>query len=199
MARPNYPENTIVNLDMDGVLFNFVGAIDRKLQQEFPSMELADPASHFYVFKRYSDPAVVQFIKDTQNSQGFFANLEMIDGALAAWQTMQELGYHPRINSAPLTDNPYCIQEKLSVVDRYFGAQAADEAFVGKDKASEPGIALIDDRPGLQDGKTWKRVVFSQPYNRADSDLRLENWADPALPQILAYCAARYDSLNPGE
>lgn len=47
MSRHNHPERRIVNIDMDSVLFDFEGATTDALKQEFPEMELADPASHF--------------------------------------------------------------------------------------------------------------------------------------------------------
>ena len=196
MKQPRFPKNKLVNFDLDGVIFNFDSAINAVLEREFPGMELADPASHFYVFQRYSDPQVIECIKDTQNSKGFFANLKLIDGALEAWQQTQELGYYNRVCSAPLTDNPWCVLEKLEAIDAYFGPKAADEAYIGNNKAGEPGIALIDDKPGLHDGRTWKRIVFTQPYNTMDNDLRLQDWHDPTLPHALAYCAARYDLLT---
>lgn len=196
MHRPKSPESRLVNYDLDGVIFDFEGAINTALKGEFPDIELADPRTHFYVFKHYQNPEVVDFIKDTQNSKGFFANLTLIEGALEAWQNAQELGFYNRVCSAPLTDNPWCTEEKLEAIDRHFGHKAADEAFIGKDKAGEPGIALIDDKPGLTDGLTWKRIIFSQPYNIMDEGYRIDGWHDPTLPAILANCAARYHRIS---
>lgn len=188
--------NRTVLTDMDGVLFDFEGSINNALRLEFPRIGIANPSLHFYVYKRYSDPKVVEFIKDTQNSQGFFRDLQPLPGAIKRWREMKERGYTPRICTAPLSENPYCVEEKKESIDHYFGAKAVDLAFIGKDKQQEDGICLIDDRPGLEDGRVWKRVVFNQPYNMHENDLRLNGWQDPNLFSILASCAERYDSLT---
>jgi len=189
------PERRTVLEDMDGVLFDFEGAINTALSVEFPELNLADPASHFYVYKRYTDPRVVEFIQHTKNSQGFFRNLPPLPGAIEQWQTLQEGGYAPRICSAPLSENPYCEHEKREVIDHYFGSRAVDAAFIGKNKQPIDGICLIDDRPKMENGSTWQRVIFTHPYNAHEQGPRINGWHDPTLHQTLAYCAARYDSL----
>lgn len=193
-----YPINHTVLEDMDGVLFDFEGAVDAALALEFPNLERADPRSHFYVYARYEaqNPEVADFIKSTQNSQGFFRSLDPLPGAIDQWRALIEAGYTPRICSAPLTDNPHCITEKLEMIDYYFGPHAADAAFIGKNKQDEDGICLIDDRPAIKDGRYWQRVAYTQPYNTHESDcLRIDGWNDPTLLQILAICAERYDKL----
>ncbi len=108
---------------------------------------------------------------------------------------MQEAGYSPRFNTKPLRSNPYCIEEKKEAIDAHFGPQAVDEAYIGSNKEDEPGIALFDDRPGLTNGRTWQRVIYTQPCNQHDSGPRLTTWHDPNLFPILAQCASRYDHL----
>lgn len=191
MIRGN--EHRVVNIDMDGTLFDFEHPIKQELARR--GIAYADPALDFYISRRYDDPETIALIESVQNAQGFFLSLPPLEGSIEAWYTMKELGYHPRINSKPLSSNPYCREEKLASIDYYFGPVAADEAYLGKDKESEPGIALIDDRPGLHDGKTWKRIIYTQGWNAHEQDWRLKSWHDPALPDLLAACAERYDRL----
>lgn len=186
-------ESRTVLIDMDSTLFDFDGKI--KLELAARGIAYADPSLDFYIAKRYTDPEVIDFIHSVQNAEGFFQNLEPLPEAIEKWYQMQEMGYHPRICSKPLRANPYCTTEKLAAVEHYFGLEAAAEAYIGGDKESEPGIALFDDRPGLGNGKTWQRVIFSQPWNQHESGMRLESWQDPRLPSILAQCAGRYDRL----
>lgn len=186
-------EHRIVNIDMDSTIFDFEYPL--KLELARLGIAYADPTLDFYISKRYDDPEIVTMLESIHNSEGFFLSLPPIEGAIEAWHTIQELGFYPRINSKPLRSNPHCREEKLASIDYYFGPTAADEAYIGSDKESEPGIALIDDRPGLHDGKTWKRVIFTQPWNAHEQDWRLESWHDSELPNLLAACAARYDRL----
>lgn len=191
MIRGN--EHRIVNVDMDSTLFDFEHPIKQELARL--GIAYADPTLDFYISKRYSDPAIVALIESVHNSEGFFLNLPPIAGSIEAWHAMEELGYHPRINSKPLSSNPYCREEKLASIDYHLGPVAADEAYLGSNKEEEPGIALFDDRPGMSDGKTWKRIIYTQPWNAHEDDWRLKSWQDPALPELLAACAERYDRL----
>ncbi len=186
-------EARTVLIDLDSTLVDFEGPIRRALAER--GIAYADPSLDFYADKRYDDPEVVALIKSVQNSQGFFRNLEPLHGAVEIWAHLQENGFHPRICSKPLRSNPWCVEEKLAAVDHYFGPHAADDAYIGRDKESEAGIALIDDRPELTDGMYWRRVIYTQPWNAHEEGLRIESWSDPQLLPILAQCADRYDSL----
>ncbi|MFZ1258746.1 MAG: hypothetical protein WAQ25_04735 [Candidatus Saccharimonas sp.] len=187
-----YPHR-IVNLDMDSTFFEFEHPIKLALAER--GIAYADPTTDFYIAKRYQDPEVVEMIEGIQHAKGFFQNLPLIDGAKDAWYEMIERGYSPRFCSKPLQKNPYCLEEKRAAIDFHFGAKAVDEAYIGRDKESEPGIALIDDRPGLGNGHTWQRIIYTQPWNQHESGLRLQSWRDPNLFPILAQCAAHYDRL----
>ena len=166
-------ESHIVLIDMDSTLFDFEAPINRALAN--CGIALADPTSHFYIAERYQDQAVIELIHSTQNDQGFFLDLSPIPGAIKSWNELRELGYHPRICSKPLRANPYCVEEKLAAIDYYFGPEAADTAYIGRDKESEKGIALIDDRPGLTDGTYWKRIIYTQPWNQHENGLRINS------------------------
>lgn len=184
----------IVNFDMDGTLVDFEYPIKKALKEL--NIPYADPTLDFYIAKRYQDPEIIELIEDIQNSKGHFSSLPLIDGAKElGWDQALEQGYHPRICTKPLRSNPYCIDEKKETIDRYFGPKAVDEAYIGGYKEEEPGIALIDDRPGLTNGKTWRRIIYAQPWNRHETGARLESWHDPSFLKIIGDCAVRYRNL----
>ncbi|MBP6037726.1 MAG: hypothetical protein KA604_00100 [Candidatus Saccharimonas sp.] len=187
-------ERPIVNIDMDGTQFDFDGRVTQVLREH--GVEIVDASKDFYIANRYSDPEVVALIHDVQSAEGFFRNLEPIDGAIERWYEMIERGYGPRSCTKPLRSNLFCTAEKLAVIDYYFGAKAADAAYIGRDKESQPGIALIDDRPGMTDGREWKRIIFTQPWNTHEDDWRIQSWADPQLWQLLAKCVERHSRIT---
>lgn len=57
-------------------------------------------------------------------------------------------------------------------------------------------MALIEDRQAPlrgADTASWEHIVFDWPYNRSPADtLRLQNWADPRLPEVLAEAQERH-------
>lgn len=183
----------IVNIDMDSTSFEFEHPIKLALAER--GIAYADPTTNFYIARRYQDPEVTKMIEDIQNSRGFFRNLPLIGGFEDAWYEMIEQGYSPRFCSKPLSSNPYCREEKLEAIDFHFGPKVADQAYIGRYKEKEPGIALLDDRPGMGNGLTWQRIIYTRPWNQHESGLRLESWHDPKLFPILAQCAERYDQL----
>lgn len=188
----------VVNIDMDSTSFEFEYPIRRALAQL--GIEYADPTTNFYIAKRYEDPEVVALIESIQNSEGFFRNLPLIDGFKDRWYEMQDRGFSPRFCTKPLSSNPYCVKEKKEAIDAEFGPRAVDEAYIGRDKESEPGIALADDRPGMTNGLTWQRIIYTRPWNQHETGYpRLESWHDPNLFSILAQCAERYDRLFLGK
>lgn len=196
MANYEYP---IVNVDMDGVLADFDGSVKRLLLARDPNTDVSDPSSNFYITKRLKSPEAVAAARAIQSSRGFFLNLPLIDGAIDGWNSIVELGYQPRILSAPLTSNPWCTVEKLEWLDAHFGPEIVDKAIIDKNKAAYDGIALIDDRPVIDGAANarWQHVVFDQPYNsEVDAEFRLMYWRDRAsLQRILYACAKRYDRL----
>jgi 5'-nucleotidase len=70
----------------------------------------------------------------------------------------------------------------------HFGSWVIDTAIIDKDKASYPGLAIIEDRPEIKDAHraSWVHIVFDQTYNRNSSaPYRLLRWNDPLMLTIL--------------
>lgn len=180
-------EKQIVLVDMDGVIADFDGDLLQQLPEGTPLVERRS----FYLAEDYPDHQAA--IATRYNNPAFFEELGVIDDALEGWQRMIDLGYDPVIASAPILTNPRSIEGKLMWLDKHFvpefGVQVLRRAYIGREKHSRPGIALIDDRSEvLRPGQTaeWQHVVFDQPYNQLSSAaFRLMGWRDPSLGEIL--------------
>ncbi len=192
--HPEDAEKPVALFDMDGVLFDF----DARVEAELTKAGIAiPPRLDFYMTKRLSDPTHIELIKDLQHSQGFFASLEPIPGSVEAWHYTESLGFHPRICSAPIRNNPWSIKEKLERVEDILGPRAADEAYIGKNKSDCSGAVLFDDRPIIADASQadWRHVLFTQEYNRhIETDARVNGWSD--LTQV-AHILAQHVSSRP--
>ncbi|WP_162625505.1 5' nucleotidase, NT5C type [Mycolicibacterium llatzerense] len=177
----------VVLVDMDGVLVDFDGAVLDALPAEVARVA----RTNFYIARDYPDHKA--HVAATYSHPEFFFNLKPLDGALEGWQRLIDLGYRPRICTAPLTSNPRSREGKLAWLDRYlvphFGATVRDEAIVDKNKFAYEGLALIDDRPEVDtdnDRASWRHVLFDQPYNRQSTNtFRICGWRDPQLGSVL--------------
>jgi len=118
------------------------------------------------------------------------------------WQRLLDLGYHPRVCSAPMIPNPCSIQEKIDRIDEkmgsHFGSGVADEAAIDTRRYELEAAALIDDRPEVENSHlaSWQHVIFDAPYNRSSAGPRLRGWLDPDLPQLLGACNAGSESSS---
>ncbi|OYX42385.1 hypothetical protein B7Y94_03655 [Candidatus Saccharibacteria bacterium 32-49-12] len=187
-------ERPIVLVDMDGVLADFDGATETFLRDSHPHIPIME-RKNFYFRDDYPDPEHEAIISKLHSSQGFFLNLPPIKGALEGLDKVEELGYEARICSSPLSKNLWCVQEKREWLRVHRGRLMAERAIIDSSKENYDGIALVDDRPVVQnaDIASWSHVVFDQPYNRhVDADLRIQGWDDPNLEYVLTECLARY-------
>src|ERR1700721_1444917 len=121
------------------------------------------------------------------------------DGAaLDRWQRLLDVGYSPRVCTAPLTLNPQSREGKLAWLEQHFvprfGREIIERAIFDRDKFKYRAPALIDDRPAVNTNNgeaTWEHVVFDQPYNQDCSrQFRLRGWRDPSLDSFLAEAIA---------
>jgi 5'-nucleotidase len=200
-SMAEHPEDTgklVVLFDMDGNIFDFDARVEAELVRAGIPIPLR---SDFYMTKRLTDAEHIELVHRLQRSKGFFESLEPIPGAIDAWHFVESLGFHPRICSAPITQNPWSIHDKLASIERHLGPRAADEAYIGKHKSDCSGIVLIDDRPEIADAVNadWLHAHYTQEYNRhIDTEYRIHDWTDlDHLATLLSNAAARYHSLRP--
>ncbi|HEU4914886.1 MAG TPA: hypothetical protein VFT16_05830 [Candidatus Saccharimonadales bacterium] len=188
-------EAPTVLVDMDGVLADFDQEIQSRLANRHPSIPIA-PRSNFYIAQDY--PEHVDLVRSLSDEEGFFISLPVVDNALDGWQRILSNGYTPRICSSPIRTNQRSRQEKLGWLERefvpIFGKWVVDQAIIAKDKAAYDGIALIDDRPGLQSADTasWQHIIFDRPYNKQSRQPRLYGWKDSNLLHLLKAAEVRH-------
>jgi 5'-nucleotidase len=188
-----------VLVDMDGVLADFEGRLSEVICAEIPGIDLTRPRQNFYLAEDY--PEYHDKIKDISRRVGFFASLELIDGALEGWQRIIDLGYKPQICSSPVGRNPCSAREKIEWLNRNFkpdfGERVAKEAIISKDKFLFPGIALIDDAPNVRghERAIWRHILFDQGYNQGSDGTRLEGWRDSALGGYLDEAARQSEGV----
>lgn len=176
-----------VLVDMDGVLADFDGFIFDRL----PSGIIKVVRKDFYITGDY--PEHHDLIYEIAGHETFFHDLPVMENALEGWQRLVDLGYDPRICSAPMAHNKQSVEGKREWLRRHlapvFGKQVVERAYIDTAKYKYEGLVLIDDRPVIDTNEgqaTWQHVVFDHEYNQeSNAELRLHGWLDPNLEETL--------------
>lgn len=180
MTELNRNTPTIL-VDMDGVLFDWGSALNRKLLEldpDFPVVAEEDRHHFDYFFVDGADPKT---IFEAMNSEGLYLNLDPIPGAVDALLEMEEAGYNVFLCSTPASQNRTCASEKHASIDTHLGNRWIDRTILTNDKTLVRGDLLIDDKPVITGAMkpVWKHLLFNQSYNRYITDMpRLENWSE---------------------
>lgn len=109
----------IIYIDMDDTLLDFTSAYRRELER-LPVMPFP------------------------QSQYGFFANLELLPGALEAWNILNEK-HDVYFLTAPSVRNPMCYTEKRISIEKHFGYLACEKLILSTNKSLLKGDILIDD------------------------------------------------------
>jgi 5'-nucleotidase len=182
-------EAPVVLVDMDGVLADFDQEIVNRLRARHPHIPILADRTNFYFSHDYPEHADV--IRAMSDEEGFFDSLPMVNGALDGWQRILDGGYLPRICSSPIRTNPHSKKEKLGWLEKnfapVFGSWVVEQAIITREKEKYPGIALIDDRPEINNAAkaAWQHIIFDHPYNQDSLQPRLYGWSDGNLLQLL--------------
>ena len=190
----------VVLVDMDGVLAEFDDEVVSRIRDRHPHVAILEERSHFYLYEDYNEHA--RLVEELSDEEGFFEALPLGLQAIAGWQRLVDLGYHPRICSAPKISNPHSEREKLTWLRKYFvpvfGEYVADEAIITRKKHEYDGIALIDDRPEIRhsDKAKWQHILFTRPYNKNVKGPRIDGWQDENLPELLRQAVINYNKVG---
>lgn len=131
----------IIYIDMDGVLCDFDGATVRD-KEAYPD------------------------IAYTQSREGFYRNLQPIDGAIKAMEALFIAeGVDPYILTAPSIYNPLSYTEKRLWVEDHLGFEWVKRLIISPDKSLLIGNALIDDhtKGRGQENFKGKLIHFGSP------------------------------------
>ncbi len=165
-------------VDMDGVIADFEKGALKGYAKENPKNPLPqrNGKNSFYLENDFEKP-FSSLIREVYNLEGFFQNLEPVEGSLEALTTMAT-NQEVFICTSPLLTNPSCAQEKLSWVETYLGAEWLKRTIITKDKTIIDGDILIDDKPKIKGAQEprWEHVLYSQPYNESVNEKRRLTW-----------------------
>lgn len=193
-----------VLVDMDGVLFDFDGEVNRRMNARHPEIQpLKLESPDFYTAKNYPEEHQNK-VWAISNETGFIAELPLVSDALLGWKRLLDAGYSPQICSTLLPEEyaPHCREEKIAALEEHFvpgfGAWVIKTALFTPDKHLVQGAALIDDKPAPikhSDEAVWEHVIFDRRCNQtleSEGYLRLHGWRDPDLPEILEEAKRRH-------
>ncbi len=196
--------NKRVLVDMDGVLFDFDGEVNRRMNARHPEirpLELESP--NFYTAKNYPEEHQGK-VWAISNEPGFITELPLVPDALTGWERLLDAGYSPQICSTLLPQEyaPHCKEEKVAALEEHFvprfGAWVVKTALFTPNKHLALGVALIDDKPAPikhSDEAVWEHIIFDRKCNQtpeSEGYLRLRGWADPDLPEVLEEASSRH-------
>lgn len=185
----------VVLVDMDGVLADFDRAIVDALSSTHRELLSAARRTEFYLGIAY--PQCAEAIRAVIAAAGFFTALPLVAHAHEGWERIRDVGFTPRVCSAPAPDHGTCVDEKRAWLAEHFGSDAAEQAIMDDDKYLYDGVALIDDLPAIRGSHLarWQHVIFDAPYNRHPKLRglpRLAHWRDPDLKAVLTRARDRY-------
>lgn len=169
-------------VDMDGVIADWGANWDRHLET-FGKIAAALPRHHqqttFNLNAGRSDDeqAVIAEIFDTE---GFYAELDPIPGAIAALHNMKDAGHAVSIVTSPWPSNPTCASDKMAWVSQHLGTEWTKCLVMTMDKTLVRGDVLIDDKPEVTGEwlPSWEHIIFDQPYNKTvHGKRRISDWS----------------------
>lgn len=168
----------LILIDQDGVLADFEAGVNERWQQQFGENLpiLPNERKNFYLADDL--PQYREQIYEIFSSEGFFANLPPIAGAIDALHELLAVGHDVRICTAPITAYRHCVAEKFMWVERYLGKEWINRIILTKDKTWVRGDILIDDKPEITGTLTpvWQHWVYDQAYNRHLTDNPRISW-----------------------
>lgn len=189
-------QRVVVLVDMDGVLANFEEGCLREFKQKYPdspSIPLSERETHD-IKQQYDQlgeegSGLGTKMREIIHSQGFYAMLKPIHGALEAMREMRALGWEVFICTAPAR-NSHCLSEKGGWVEGHLGQEWRERLITTRDKTLVYGNFLIDDKPevtGLMK-PSFRHILYDQPYNRKVEKERprldWSNWKEVLIPLV---------------
>jgi 5'-nucleotidase len=176
---------SLILVDYDGVIVNWGKGYGRALDAVGPSAALIPRHENQRSFNLHEGISTEEseIVIGVMSSLDYY-DMEPIEGAVEALNSMIEYGHDVRICTSPWPDNPNCIRDKVRWTEDYLGHEWIKRLIITSDKTMIMAKWLIDDKPdikGYYAGFTgWTQVTFTQPYNRfaEDGGYRLDSWAD---------------------
>lgn len=165
-------------VDLDGVLADWSGGIERKLVHTPRALQWID-WSNWNGVKEGAPALVRELVLLAQASPGFYLSLKPIAGGADALRDMVADGHLVTICSTPDETNPTCADDKIAWLEENVGPGWGKRLILTHDKTQVRGDILIDDKENITGALApeWEHVIFDAPYNQAPSArARLFHW-----------------------
>ena len=158
-----------IALDVDGVLADHVGAVLRKLSEEYPSFDRTrESMTHWAEDLPSIDSDLKLEIERAESEPDFIRNMEPVDGAVEITSTLANRGHELIIVTARPESSLSATHEWLESVG--IPHRQEESKFTnGEMKTPETAEVLIDDYPGHIESFTEDEkfaILFEQPWNR---------------------------------
>ena len=152
------------NIDVDGVLADFAGALLEEFPLELPEnpswdiIKLYDPEQREAVYDRLADPL-------------WWANLPVIDGAKEGIRYLRGLGHDLSYVTAPWDSCEGWVHARREWLNRHFDVPV-EKVFPVKKKYLVPSNYLIDDKPDniseySRECPESKAYLYDTPFNQS--------------------------------
>lgn len=169
----------VVLIDQDGVLAKYDKRILEVVAGEFPDEpKLKEDTLVLFDTHLHYSPQNQDEINRIALRQGFFENLEPMEGAIEALHDLLSSGYNVRICTAPKKIFRYCVTEKLAWIEKHLGKEFVTRTIITRDKTLVRGNILIDDKPEVTGTAKpeWEHILYDRSYNRDVPGKRRLNW-----------------------
>lgn len=189
----------IILLDMDAVLFDFHNGLrDLVIEDAYMNGYETQIPFEFETWSLFTGHTETdKAISNVLNQQRFFADLEPMEGAVEAVESLRESAT-VFFCSTPFHTNPHCAEDKAHSLNKAFGEGSSKSLILTSDKTVVRGNVLVDDRPdihGAIDRPEWTQVYYDHLYNRDEQGPRINRWNQDSIDFVKALAATKLFSL----
>jgi len=168
----------IILVDQDDVLADFALAFQKEWIKRYPGRIIVplEEMLSFYVFENYPEEYKEDII-DIYKSEGFYKNLQPIEGGLDAVKYLAKKN-DVFICTSPMDTSRYCASEKYDWITHHLGKEWTRKLILTKDKTLVYGDILIDDKPSVTGLKipSWEHIWYTRPWNQHLNSKRRMTW-----------------------
>ena len=159
----------IILVDQDDVLADFEEAFKEEWTKRYPDRIIVplEERLSFYIFENYPDEYKEDII-DIYKSEGFYRNMQPIEGGLEAVKYLAKKN-DVFICTSPMDTSRFCASEKYDWVKHHLGEEWTRKLILTKDKTLVYGDILIDDKPeitGKRKNPFWEHILYTRPWNK---------------------------------
>ena len=184
------PQRLVINVDVDGVLYDFVGTFKRYVEdRHYDGAKTLPTPVQWATWDAWgiTQKDFYRYLHEGARYNVLFRVGPALEGAVEAMQTLEKEGHYLRIVTSKMLREPTArLAAQLSVLDWLDRQQIPYHgiSFVGSssEKALLRADVIVDDKPNAAWAIPGKRnILFTQPWNDLVPTGRLtraNNWAE---------------------